>query len=521
MSQSNRSVESESKFLLFQTDSSTSPVSAIQRGNAVGRIPHVPYPDQADAQLVCETTSDSTFADSPPKWAEPYLENDAHGRWIEGTLDQIGCDFRKQFSGHEFGETFAGSLESNLDGTYPDIQRMWMPSATISRLERSRKLAGILSSRLGKELDNQPEWFAALHAFAVQASVANATLISGEGTTSNQFLRRISRLLELPLITVVPMPTRSETDAAKPGLKIYVSCNSQQGPRMDDWLAALCCELVVLKVRANGNVEKSLGRRLNRAKTSPGFSTRILVSNGVPTKVQRRLIDCGAKPWLLHASTRNDTGGSKSNDRFVSDVSVLSLSEVKEVPFLIHWTRRRNGAWPGQANAEYLDDLILGRKDSARSAASTLGRILKTEKLIGSAALIRHSKPVVCFADMTLDEFRQKRVFRSHLARWDFEHYGIAFDREWLQLQGARPVRYGDDSTWLSMAESERPFFQHQGNGQDWSQEKEWRWLGDFCLKDVPANAAIIFVASENDIPPISKISKWPIVVLGESGDKD
>ena len=103
---------------------------------------------------------------------------------------------------------------------------------------------------------------------------------------------------------------------------------------------------------------------------------------------------------------------------------------------------------------------------------------------------------------MTLKEMVSKRVFRSHLSRWDFEPYGIAFKRNvFLRQFGARPVIYGGEAEWQSLDADQKPYFQMrktQGNKIDWQQEKEWRVLGDVDLNQIGPEDAVVFCRSQN-----------------------
>ena len=128
---------------------------------------------------------------------------------------------------------------------------------------------------------------------------------------------------------------------------------------------------------------------------------------------------------------------------------------------------------------------------------------------------------MVCFTAVPLSELPQLRSFRSHLARWDFEPYGICIRREWLESRDCLPVRYGDDSLWASLDLQDRPYFQVQtstcrqsGRTIDWSVEREWRHVGDVELEELPANAGLVFVPTREEAEQLVTISRWPVTVL-------
>jgi hypothetical protein len=82
------------------------------------------------------------------------------------------------------------------------------------------------------------------------------------------------------------------------------------------------------------------------------------------------------------------------------------------------------------------------------------------------------------------------RRYRSHLIRWDFEPWGIVFDRDWLVRCGARPVNYLPSQSFKKLEEHEQPFFQkHEPPECDYSAEEEWRIQGDLDFSAAPPDA--------------------------------
>jgi hypothetical protein len=149
-----------------------------------------------------------------------------------------------------------------------------------------------------------------------------------------------------------------------------------------------------------------------------------------------------------------------------------------------------------------------------------LAHILATQRLFASGHLIRGGFPVVCFTAVPLDQLRQHRVFRTHVARWDFERFGLAIRREVLLRLGARPVAYGPASTYRSVAEADRPFFQCASTRRgahpvDWQSELEWRILGDVDLRKVPPRDALVLVPDRMGAEMMAPLSRWPILIVG------
>ena len=200
-----------------------------------------------------------------------------------------------------------------------------------------------------------------------------------------------------------------------------------------------------------------------------------------------KLIQSGAAGWWLYPSDEQDSAQNPAKQAAPSTcAAVIAAEEIDSTEYAIHWTRRRHGAWPDQSDPEYLDDLIFRRDSSDHHALSSLRRILMTQRLISSNALTRASTPVVCFADVRLTEIKERRTFRSHLSRWDFEPYGIAIRKNALERHGARAVIYGDERVWDGLADPDRPFFQLASDPDakhDWRSEHEIRVCGDLGFK--------------------------------------
>ncbi|MEL7496924.1 MAG: abortive infection system antitoxin AbiGi family protein [Planctomycetota bacterium] len=507
-----------------------------------------------------------------PEWIRTELDRDPDGIGFAGNFAELFPTIRSAGSLAEARKLVRQCCQSRLTSSAADgndekgaATQVWIPSRTLQVLVDRTHHVGVLSSRLGKKLDQYDNWFDALRTLAIQASHSEAALITANGVTTDRFVGRLAELFELPVVT---LQSRSEVKRAPKydgaDYPIFIcqgedaeernaASRKRQQQAHDLWLANAVSLLVVLSVRQGGNVYRAVEQRLDFAELRSG-STRLLIDSELTKrKLSDRLISKGAVGWWLYtcASESVDSGSQQQavvtvssstsdverladlagdeerGDRESkgvankSEVPILELDEVATIPFLIHWTRRRIGPWPNQLDGEYLDDLLFQEVDRVHHAAASLSRILKTETLLASNQLTRDASPVVCFTDMTLGTFVTKRVFRSHLSRWDFERYGIAFDRDWLQSQGASPVVYGDESTWKSLHPDQRPYFQRTNLGDanekiDWSQEREWRLVGSLDLNKVPNDAAILFVGSAAEVPAIAAISRWPLVVLDQ-----
>ena len=108
------------------------------------------------------------------------------------------------------------------------------------------------------------------------------------------------------------------------------------------------------------------------------------------------------------------------------------------------------------------------------------------------------------------------RKFQTHLARWDWEPYGIMIDREWLESQGAKKVSYIDLATAKQTSDEALTYCQvmsDDAGSRDWRTEREWRIAGDVRLSRVPFSKALLFVPTLAEARLLQPISRWPIVV--------
>ena len=354
---------------------------------------------------------------------------------------------------------------------------------------------------------------------------------------------------------IEPVSAESKTKLSKTKLSKTKLSKGGRAPKVerkfniDDLLVGVAACAVLLSVRNSGKTLaatsrrlKILGQRLSEpnvsTETSTSLPSEVLVDSDKTTvtkllinreltsrKTEANLLSSGARGWWLYHSKSLDPPNSQAisllNSRPPNSQSIqptiLAPDEVHPDQFLIHWTRRRVGPWPDQTYDSFLDDLIFRNSRSDHSQLSSLCRILASQKIIGSANLTRDTKPVVCFSNLPIAQLKQRRVFRPHLSRWDFEPYGLAIDRDLLKELGARRVVYGDDSSWETLSASERPFFQTRRSANqkiDWELEREWRIVGDLRLKLIPRDRAFVFVASKAQANVVASLCHWPVVVL-------
>jgi hypothetical protein len=389
-----------------------------------------------------------------------------------------------------------------------------------------------------------------LRTACIRLDPTSDVLLTTKAVSSQKFIQRCGQLFGVPILrldlehgsteTLRDWSRRVFTQKDRPSdaqHRVYLSPSASvnEPNRPEDGLAmtpvrdramvALSELLVVLHLRANGNVHRLLKSRL-ACSEFPAASVFLVIGDGlVPRKLAEPLMDMGAVGWYMvdeNASARRNPlpPWTEVCARGRSAAPIVDCPSSEDWPYLTHCTRGRLGPWPGQAEEAYLDDLLLDRSGADHSALAALWRIVRSRRLLASSELVRGPEPVVSLTAVPLPEIHQLRTFRSHLGRWDFEPYGICIRRDWLQQQGARPVHYGDDSLWEQLDTAERPFFQksHSRTGKgavlDWTVEREWRLLGDLRLNEIPRDAAIVFVPTRQEAHQLAMASPWPVAVL-------
>jgi hypothetical protein len=294
----------------------------------------------------------------------------------------------------------------------------------------------------------------------------------------------------------------------------------------DRVLIAAADQVLALQVRSKGNLHQLLRARLSDPAWPTASVWLALGDELVSQEVASELQSLGAVGWWLfgdHVSNALEpsqpAGISETN-------STMTQLPWADGDYLVHWTRRRDGPWPDQSEADFIDDLLLSRESESHSAFAALSRIVRQRRLIASAAGIRGETAVVSFSANSLSETTQRRTFRAHRGRWDCEAFGLCVRRDWLQVRGARPVVYGDDDRWQILSASERPFFQRRttrsrrgAKAIDWSQEAEWRVPHDLDLSEAGRDDVVLFVSSADEARQLAAISPWPVLVLSDDSD--
>lgn len=424
---------------------------------------------------------------------------------------------------------------------------VWWPSGA-----PAGRGVGLVSSRLGQELDHHKAWFAILRTACMRLDPQHDLLVTAGTTAGQRFVQRCGQLFGLRTLSI-EIDREDRLSWCGWGRRVWASLGATPAtafralispplagddspavrtgltglPAPDRAILALGDRIVALHVRPEGNLLRLLRLRL-RQPSAPAASVFLALGPDLVRSDQAaELLDAGAVGWLVMNAAGEPEHDSPTPWLAAPAVErtaapIVPCPPTDDWPYLTHCTRRRSGPWPGEHEDHFLDDLILDRAGADHSALAALWRIARSGRLIAGSDFVRGETPVVSFTAVPLREIRTLRTFRSHLSRWDFEPYGICIRRDWLQRRGTRSVQYGDESLWEAMPPADRPFFQKQasetarGRVLDWTVEQEWRHVGDLRLDGIPAHAALLFVPSAAEARQLAASSPWPVVVTGD-----
>ncbi len=423
---------------------------------------------------------------------------------------------------------------------------MWLPRG----VPEGRQVTWV-SSRLGRAIDERADWFAVLRTAAAKFDPARDVLLTAPSTTVDRFLERAAILFGLRRLRVHLDERRTLVDwLTRLRRQLWRSCLAHEGesadsrdaadesvssevfvspvmseqmrslselPLSDRVLIAAADQVHALQVRPNGNLHQLLRARLSDSAWPTASVWLALGEALVPAEVAAELQSLGAVGWWLFV---DHVSNVLESQRETGTLETCPTLPWPDGDYFVHWTRRRDGPWPGQSDADYIDDLLLSRETTSHSAFAALSRIVQQRRLIASAAGIRGDAAVVGFSAIPLNELTKRRAYRPHRGRWDCEGYGLCVCREWLQARGAKPVLYGDDVQWTSLPNPDRPFFQLKTTRSrdgaktiDWSQEAEWRVPQDVDLSEASADDLRLFVPSPAEAQQLAAISPWPVIV--------
>ena len=379
----------------------------------------------------------------------------------------------------------------------------------------------IVSSRLGNRLLQDESVADALRNFFL-LTPNSETIVNGQNVTLDEPVQRGCQLFSRKQLRLVPMPKRVT--------KKWIE--STQVPSMDDCVTiyfdestmsadelqfALSDHVRVVDARKGGRVAKLI-ERFQKVDIGPVIWQFVKSA----TNDKHRTSEATTRPavdWFMYDSTATNidrvertTAPAEQRTEILDLESFAQLETTGD--YLAHWTRADRAPFPDQTSLSQYDTLFFGN-DSASSPLDTLCRILAQKKLLASGKLIRGGRRVTCFTEVPLSEFDKRRTFRPQLSRWDFELFGIAIRKSAFQKLGGKPVRYIEKAANSETANNPFQVTLSNNSGLDWSQEREWRVLGDLDLRQLSDRDAVVFVPDRDSAEVVTRLSRWPVVIVG------
>ncbi len=368
-------------------------------------------------------------------------------------------------------------------------------------------LIGITSSRLGHDCLLHRRVCRFLTHSIRQCRQRGGTLLVAAGSAIEPWALRAAELFSVP-VQVLSVEGVDRGDPQR--LVVRPPCG--QDLSRDAVLISLADRVDAVFVRQGGKVERSLK---NRVCDRNDASTRVAVSM---TKMCAApgLIANGAVGWFVAQANTTDPPITSDLGRS-TELSRSSDSWTRtDGAWLIHCTRGSHGPWPGETERQYRDSMLLGDRASAkRGPLESLGRIVRSGRLIAGGSATRKSHPVVCFSALPLRELLDRRCFRPHLGRWDYEPYGIAIRSNAAQRVGVRPVIYGQPGDRRTLAPADQFRFHPVGKTYDWRSEREWRSPRTIDLTKLDVRDVRVFVNDFCDAAQLPVHCRWSVTTLG------
>ncbi|MCA9216749.1 MAG: hypothetical protein KDB27_26955 [Planctomycetales bacterium] len=458
----------------------------------------------------------------------------AKGNLLEA-ISRCGDEFYSNAAKRLFGGGHVLRKATDAESCWIGARLIWLSPGT-----KFTTRISIVSSRLDRKLDQHDEWFDALRTAVLRQSARQACFLISSGSTASPYVSRCTELFGRLSVEIV-MPSGNDIEAwirdrifsvepTGPTVTLSPPLAGEDGdavareiasvPLHDRAMFALSDRIVALRVRRGGHMVMLLQHALQSKVFEPG-TIRIHIGSR-PEPTANDLLSLGAAGWhIVESKTENASGTAVHAAAYQDRPSIGTIDSIPMKRYLTHWTRRQPGPWPNQAQQEFIDELLLALPSKDRSALASLARITAQQQLLASNRISRSGPPAVSFTSVPLQDWGDRRTFRVHRSRWDFEPYGICIDRDWLERSGTRAVVYGDESTWASLDAEHRPFFQpaktitKSGDEIDWTEEQEHRHLGNVDLAAIADDAACVFVPTIEEAEHLMQISRWPVIVVG------
>ncbi|TWU60393.1 hypothetical protein Poly51_06680 [Rubripirellula tenax] len=364
-------------------------------------------------------------------------------------------------------------------------------------LRSTNPIVGLTSSRLGRDVFVHRRLCQFLCRSLLDCRTADASVAVAKGSAIEPWAVRAAKLFNVPLLLIsVDENDGDISDVVIRGMKVS----------RDAAVITLSDRVDAIHVRKGGNVERHLRDRILRFRDA---STRVAVSVDSGDASQG-LIKDGAIGWYL---------GGRDEDP-APDLP-LDATQLPRGPtqwmhtdgqWLVHCTRARQGPWPGETVDQYRDAVLTDHpRATRRGPIDALQRIVQSRSLIASAVTTAKNAPVVCFSSLPMAQILQRRCFRPHLGRWDYEPFGIAIRTSALIKMGVKPVIYGQPGDRSAMHPEDRYRFQAVGKTYDWRSEREWRSKTGIDLGSLSPDDVRVFAKTSTQARDSLHGCPWPV----------
>lgn len=291
----------------------------------------------------------------------------------------------------------------------------------------------------------------------------------------------------------------------------------------DDWTLAHARRVVVLWLRKSSSTyERLLNALANRQRT-----LSVVVPKDdrlVATELREGLVRAGAlvRDGLTQPLDSLDSffQGPEQTGAIEQHANAEPWSLDSSVEWLFHRTRSADRLRPGEKRAEFFRRLLNALPVELQGPLGTLYSILRSERLIASSGAVRGSTPMVCWTEQTPLATPAASIFRPARRQWDEFGYGLAVKRQTLIQLGARPAIYSNESSWEDLDQSLRPWYQPASSQRknqsvvDWSDEKEWRSIGDLRLSQLHPADLFLYVPSRVERDQLQRRCRFEVRAL-------
>ncbi len=194
---------------------------------------------------------------------------------------------------------------------------------------------------------------------------------------------------------------------------------------------------------------------------------------------------------------------------------VAKLISKESWDFVVHWTRRSPGPWPGETANDYFRELVASKKEYHRSAWQSLMQILEENCIHGTAWRMPGGVELVSLSAAHPADMVALMVWRPRQVRPAYEPFGIGIRREALERVDGRAVKYLSLDEAKHYTAKERLFIQTvKPEGYDWSVEQEWRVVGDIALDGFAPEDVCLFVPDSLEEEQLLKVSPFRVIAL-------